>query len=236
MDNCIIYDDYIKNKKIYIINKIYDDITCFVKDYNNLVNLFKNYDIVAYKIKKDLKIKNENEIIYKFNDTCELIYNFKINNINNINNISIIYNPPCLKDNIDRFLQIGFINNYITIKNLNKYDVNINISYTCYLFNKYPYNFITNNIINNTQLYINGIVMSIYTYYYWGKDNELKEYIINYIKKRLVTYFLDNCKEELISKVCTPKNILNWDEDVLLDKNHPLYGYTQEQINNLLTM
>jgi hypothetical protein len=111
MNNCIIYDNYIKNKKVYIINNIYNnENNYFFNDYHNFINFFKNYDIIAYK--KELKIKNENEIKYEFNDTCEVIYD--------------------LKDNINRFLQIGFVNNYIIIKNLNKYNINIKISYMCY--------------------------------------------------------------------------------------------------------
>jgi len=53
-------------------------------------------------------------------------------------------------------------------------------------------------------------------------------------KKKLVKQFINNCKEELIAKVCTPKRILNWNEDVLLNKENPLYGYTQDDINYLL--
>jgi hypothetical protein len=58
-------------------------------------------------------------------------------------------------------------------------------------------------------------------------------YVSSFYKKKLVKEFLDLCKEELISKVCSPKCILNWNEDVLLNKDNSLYGYIQKEIDLL---
>lgn len=180
-DDCIIYDEYIKDKKIFRLNELYNDSISFVNQYGKLFNIYnlEKYDIISYKIKK--KIIIEDEIIYNFNDVCEVICDFNINsdNINN-DNISIQYNPPCLKDNINRFLNIGFINNYLIIKKLSKNkNINITITYTCYLIID-RLNFIKNIIINNTQFFIGGMVISTDEYYNWGTNKKLREFILNY--------------------------------------------------------
>jgi len=38
-------------------------------------------------------------------------------------------------------------------------------------------------------------------------------------------------KEELISKACHPRRILWYDETVNTDKNHPLHGLSQKDID-----
>ena len=76
-----------------------------------------------------------------------------------------------------------------------------------------------------------------YGAYAENEDELYKEYGSFYKTKRysklLTSFILKEIKEELISKVCTPKRILNWNEDVLLNKEHPLYGLTQKEIDNL---
>jgi hypothetical protein len=60
-------------------------------------------------------------------------------------------------------------------------------------------------------------------------------YFTTYIYKNLlINNFFEKCKEELICKICSPKRIINWNEDILLDKEHPLYGKTQQEIDMLI--
>jgi hypothetical protein len=77
-----------------------------------------------------------------------------------------------------------------------------------------------------------------YYKYYEEIENIYYEYNSFYksscYNKSLVNFIMSEIKEELISKVCSPKRVLNWDDDVLLNKNNILYGFTQEQINELI--
>jgi hypothetical protein len=102
-----------------------------------------------------------------------------------------------------------------------------------YLYNYYSMNpNITIKFIDNNINLISFEDLSSNLFSYSNKNNIY--YCSFEYKKKLCNKFMDICEEELISKVCTPKRILNWNDDVLLDKEHPLYGYTQQEINNLI--
>jgi hypothetical protein len=184
-----------------------------------------NYNLLSF-----IYLKKFNSSIYNINS---YINNYPIYNIN-----SDLIKFNCFTDDIDIYYikynqhNINYLIQYSNIK----YDILINIIHHCneflddkeiyyYMLSEYSYITLNDVIKYEDYIFFNALSKNKFNYDY---------YLTTYYKKQLVNNFINKCKEELINKVCTPKRILNWNEDVLLNNDHPLYNLTQNDINKLL--
>jgi hypothetical protein len=246
--NKYIDDDIIINYKEPMLD--YDYILSNNKYMNENILKYYNKCNWYYLLKNNNLDINYNNIINYINKkvNVEEIYknNIEFNDIDEIDD-KIIYINECyfflsqnhnitwdiVKDNLDKPWDFYFLSE------------NPNITWDIIKNNPNKKWSIKNYISNNPNLKLNDIKeiipkipnKKLVNLFYMCTENkfEYHNYFISPIyKKQLVNNFINKCKEELINKVCTPKRILNWNEDVLLNNDHPLFGLKQKDINNLI--
>lgn len=212
-------------------NKLYNNpcLTSYIK-LNNLLDKKHKYSYGYYyknfKLYKDLKdYGNLNryykpeylEFYDKYIDIEKKYYQLKIETVKD--NLP----PEQMYNTWDYFI-------WDYEEDMNKlyknYDKNITYDINCFINDILCHPELTLNKINE---FIENKINIDFLMFFISKNNFLYDdyYISSEFKKKLVNQFMEKCKEELIAKVCTPKRIFNWNEDTLLDKEHPLYGYTE---------